>query len=96
MTYRISGAADADIVSLYAESVSQFGLKQADQYHDALFDVFELLATNPKMARERPEFARPYRIHRFQSHVIVYQIEGDNLMIIRVRHGREDWFSDPT
>ena len=40
MTYRISGAADADIVSLYAESVSQFGLKQADQYHDALFDVF--------------------------------------------------------
>ena len=96
MTYRISGTADADIVRLYAEGVSQFGLVQTDRYHDALFDVFELLAANPKMARERVEFTMSCRIHRFQSHVIIYQIEGDDIRIIRVRHGREDWFSDPT
>ncbi len=95
MTYRISGAADADIVGLYAEGVCQFGLAQADRYHDALFEVFGLLSANPIMARERAEFTMPCRVHKFQSHVIVYQIEGDDIRIIRVRHGREDWLSDP-
>ena len=96
MTYRISGTADADIIRLYAEGVSQFGLVQTDRYHDALFDVFVLLAANPKMARERVEFTTPCRIYRFHSHVIIYQIEGDDIRIIPVRHSREDWLSDPT
>jgi plasmid stabilization system protein ParE len=27
--------------------------------------------------------------------MIVYVIEGDDILVIRVRHGREDWASDP-
>ncbi len=35
------------------------------------------------------------RIHRYISHMIIYENEGDDILIIRVRHGREDWLSDP-
>ena len=93
MTYQLSKSADEDIVRLYAVGVEQFGLAQADHYHDALFDMFALLAANPKMARERSELSTPSRVHRFQSHLIIYQIEGDDILVIRVRHGREDWLS---
>jgi len=93
MSYRLSKSADDDIVHLYAVGVAQFGLAQADQYHDALFDMFALLASNPKMARERSELSTRPRVHRFQSHLIIYQIEGDDILIIRIRHGREDWLS---
>ncbi len=95
MSYRLSEDADNDIVHLYAEGVKQFGLKQADHYHDALFDMFDLLAVNPEMARERAEFTTPVRVHRFQSHMIIYEIDGNDILIIRVRHGREDWMASP-
>ena len=95
MGFRLSEAADLDIVALYANGVDTFGLTQADAYHDALFDVFDLLAANPAMARERAELSPPVRAHRFQSHIILYHIIGDDILIIRVRHGREDWISDP-
>lgn len=95
MAFRLSEAADGDIVRLYADGVDQFGLSQADRYHDALFDIFDLLAENPEMARERSELSPPMRVHPFNSHIIIYQIEGDDILIVRVRHGREDWMSFP-
>ena len=43
------------------------------------------------MARERTEISPPVRIHPSGSHVIVYLIEeAENILIVRVRHGRED------
>ncbi|MGR3622397.1 type II toxin-antitoxin system RelE/ParE family toxin [Pseudophaeobacter sp.] len=96
MPYHLTGAAQEDLIRISVTGIENFGVSQARRYHDALFEVFDLLAASPKMARERVEFTTPCRIHRFQSHVIIYQIEGGDIRIIRVRHGREDWFSDPT
>lgn len=47
------------------------------------------------MARVRGEFEPPVRIHPWKAHVIVYVIEGDDILVVRVRHGREDWARDP-
>ena len=46
--------------------------------------------------RSRPDCALrlhpPVRVHRYQSHLIIYEIaEDDMVLILRVRHGREDW-----
>ncbi len=95
MLYRLTQAAQDDIITISDAGIALFGERQARTYHDALFDMFDLLAANPKMARERAEFTTPLRVHRFQSHMIVYQIEGDDILIVRVRHGREDWISEP-
>ncbi len=91
--YRISREADNDIVKLYAQGVVEFGLTQADRYHDALFDLFDLIASNPKIARERTKIEPPVRVHPFQAHLVIYRIEGEDVLIIRVRHGHEDWKS---
>jgi len=55
--------------------------------------LFEVISANPKMARERAELPPAVRVHPFKAHVIIYQIEGDGVSIIRIRHGREDWLS---
>lgn len=32
------------------------------------------------------------RIHPFEAHIVVYTIEeGEGVLIVRVRHGHEDW-----
>ena len=65
-------------------------------YHNDLERVFELLADNPLMARERTEISPPVRIHPHKSHVIVYLVDdtGD-VIVVRVRHGHEDWETAP-
>jgi toxin ParE1/3/4 len=57
-----------------------------------LFAIFDMIAANPRMARERPELSPPMRIHPFKAHLAVYRIEKDGgILIVRVRHGHEDW-----
>lgn len=92
MGFRLSLAAEDDIVAIAEDGVRLFGAVQARRYHDALFDVFALVAANPGMARERPELLPPMRIHPFKAHLVVYRLEASgDILIVRVRHGHENW-----
>lgn len=66
------------------------------RYHDDLFAVLELVAANPRMAREPEEISPPVGIHPIKAHLIVYRIEENGtIFVIPIRHGHEDWASDP-
>lgn len=60
------------------------GHEQADLYEAEMRSVFRLLSTHPEVARERVEFSPPVRIHHHARHLIVYRIEQDGLIVIRV------------
>lgn len=94
MRYRLSRHAESDIIHLYQEGSKRFGSTQADHYHLGLEQLFDLLARNPEMARERTELSPPVRVQRYLSHIVLYIIEDCIPLILRVRHGSEDWLSD--
>jgi toxin ParE1/3/4 len=95
VSYRLTQSAVEDIHAIYRYGAQQFGLKQADAYHSQLERAFEFLAINPLAARARLELSPPVRIHPVGSHLVIYQVDEDGvLLIIRVRHAHEDW-SDP-
>ncbi|MDF1778779.1 MAG: type II toxin-antitoxin system RelE/ParE family toxin [Rhizobiaceae bacterium] len=92
MGYQLSREAEEDIISIAEAGLRLFGRAQAQKYHDELFDLFDLIAANPHMARQREELAPPVRIHPFKAHLIIYITkEGGEVLIIRIRHGHEDW-----
>lgn len=91
MSYKTTRQADQDIIDIYVHGVQEFGPAQAERYHQGLTDTFELLAANPRLARERPEFDPPVRIHPYEAHLIVYMVRDDGLLVVRVLHGRQDW-----
>lgn len=96
MGYRLTRRAAADIRHIYSEGLRLFGAAQAARYHARLTRTFEMLADNPELARERAELSPPVRIHPCGAHIVVYRIEEDGgVLIIRVRHGREDWADAP-
>lgn len=69
-----------------------FGLDQADKYHEGLTAAFAFLADYPRAARVRFEITPPVRAYRYKSHMIIYEIDdNDAVIILRVRHGHEDW-----
>jgi len=95
MAYRLTRKAVEDINEIYSFSAEQFGVDQADPYHTLLERTFEFLAENPFAARKRLELSPQVRIHPVQSHLVIYQVEDNgNILIVRIRHGHEDW-ADP-
>lgn len=92
MSYRLSRAAAADIRHIFSEGLKLFGRPQAVKYHLYFESVFDVIATNPGLARERPELRPPMRVHPCGSHIVLYTVDSaDNVLIVRVRHYREDW-----
>jgi toxin ParE1/3/4 len=96
MPFSLSVKAEEDIVSIAEEGIRIFGAVVAKRYHDELYALFELIAANPRMARERLEISPPVRIHPFKAHLVDYRIEeNESIFVIRIRHGHEDWAGDP-
>lgn len=67
MRFSLSVEAEEDIIAFTEQGIRMFGSVQARRYHDDLFAVLELIAANPRMAREREEISRPVRIPSVQS-----------------------------
>jgi toxin ParE1/3/4 len=78
MPFRTTKKADEDIIDIYLHGVKFFGQAQAKKYHGDLEKIFLLLGETPEMARERPEFKPPVRIHYHETHVIVYTVSERN------------------
>lgn len=87
--------AEADLVEIYIRGAAEFGLAQADAYHTRLERIFELIADQPGIARIREEISPPVRVHPYGAHIIIYQEDtSGSVLIIRIRHSREDWLND--
>ena len=89
--YRLTPAAEADLTDIWLYTTEHWFVAQADRYIDGLESTFETLLSMPEIARERPEFDPPVRIHPSAQHVIIYRIEGNYLTILRVLGGRQNW-----
>lgn len=92
--FRLTRAAADDLITIFLEGIEQFGLPQADTYHEALSAIFAFLADYPQAARLREEISPPVRVHPYKAHLVIYDVgDEDEVIILRVRHGREDWMS---
>lgn len=89
--YRLTPAAQDDLEDIWLYTLQQWTIGQADRYTDILEDTFDRLLFMPEMARERPEFDPPVRIHPSAAHLIIYRIERDHLVILRVLGAGQDW-----
>lgn len=96
MIWTLSGAAEEDLIEIWLYGAAHHGAAQADRYQDSLEGTFALLAQFPELARERSELTPPLRVHPFGSHLILYLVRPNgSILVVRVRHAREDWVSDP-
>ena len=95
MGYRLSSEAEDDIIRIARTGMRLFGERQAARYNSDLFALFELIAANPRMAQQRTEVSPPVRIFPFKAHLVIYLVdERSDVLIVRIRHGHENWIDD--
>ena len=91
--YRLSAAAEDDIQILFQSSQLMFGPRQTDIYMTGLGRAFQNLADNPGMGRRSDDLKRGLFRFRYQSHMVFYTIEPDQVVIQRILHARMDFGS---
>lgn len=89
--YWLTPAAQRDLEDIWLYTAQTWSMAQADRYTDIIEDTFDRLLFMPEMARERREFDPPVRIHPSAEHLIIYRVEEDQLVILRVLGAGQDW-----
>ncbi len=89
--FTLSAIAEEDMIQIYIDGASSFGLEQAQRYHQTLFQAFQFLAENPLAGPIRPELTPEIRIHPVGSHIVLYSVREQEILNLRIRHTREDW-----
>jgi toxin ParE1/3/4 len=89
--YRLTPKAEDDLEAIWRYGAETWSPDRADTYLDTLIATIETIVTMPTLARERAEFDPSVRIHPVAEHLIVYRIEGDILLVIRILGGRQNW-----
>ena len=87
----LAPAARRDLDEIWDHTVRGWGAAQAERYLRGLQRVLQTLQEFPELARERPEFRPPVRLHPYRRHLVVYRVEGDDLVVLRILHQRRNW-----
>ena len=90
MRHRLSPTATRDVARLYRVSILSFGLAHADRYLLRLKEAFRGVGEHPEANAVRKEYRGNVRIKRFEAHHIVYRVLADEVVVVRVLHGRQD------
>ena len=85
--FRLTRAAVDDLKAIFLEGIEQFGLPQADAYHEGLSAIFAFLADYPHAARLREEISPPVRVHPYKAHLVIYEVDDDDEVIVAGANG---------
>jgi len=92
MSHRLTAQAEADLDQIWDYIVQESGnLEIARRQVISLTDRFFLLAKHPYLGRLRDyDLGAGRRSYPVDRYLIVYWIEGHNVLILRVIHGSRD------
>jgi toxin ParE1/3/4 len=92
MRHRRSPEAVSDLDSIWHYTASTSGsLDVADRLVDTITNRFLLLARYPNVGLVRDNDLRPgLRSFNVGEYVIIYRVEGEDVLILRVLHGRRN------
>ena len=91
MQLKLTTAARRDITRITADGIDQFGEVVADRYVDDLFVLLGDLTAFPHLGVQRTP---TIRTAPFGAHVVLYREVAEQVVVLRIRHGREDWLRE--
>lgn len=92
MAWRTVEAAAFDMQRIAEDGIINFGVRHAQDYIIQLLDMFDGLAETPYMAAERQASQQVVRLMPCGAHNILYVIENEDVVVLRVLHGLQNWF----
>ncbi len=93
MKYLITNEAFQDLNAIWKYTEETWSNKQANIYYNLVIETIEFLCNNPKKGKPINEIRIGYRKMKVKSHLIIYKINEDILLISRILHEKMDFNS---
>jgi len=91
MAHRLSAEAEAELDQIWWYTACQSGsAARARSVVARITDRFPLVAANPYMGRSRDDLRPGLRSFAAGEYLIFYRIEGSDVVVLRIVHGRRD------
>jgi toxin ParE1/3/4 len=90
MAHRLAPEAEADLDELWYYVASNSSIEVADRLVDSLTTRFFLLARHPRAGRRRDDLWPGMRVFPVGDYVVLYRVEGTDVLIDRVVRGSRD------
>jgi toxin ParE1/3/4 len=90
---KLGATARADLANIRRYSIREFGPDVADAYFRGFGKAFDMLRSHPFAGQARPAIASDARSLTHRQHRILYRIEDDQVVVVRVLHHAQqvDW-----
>lgn len=92
MAWILTLAAVNDFDRIAADGALRFGFVQSERYELELVEMLDKLAAMPQLAPERQALNTLIRLMPCGSHNIAYFIKNEDVIVLRVLHGLQNWF----
>jgi len=79
---------DLDAIEFY--TLQKWAFKQTEQYLLSIENQLSLLLDNKMIGVKRPDICKGCRVLTGSHHLIIYEILGDNIVIMAMPHKRSD------
>lgn len=83
--------ADRDLEAIAEAGIGHFGIRQASLYISQLIEMFDALAEHPMLGSERLSARGPVRLMPCGRHHILYVVENEDVVILRIVHALQNW-----
>ncbi len=90
MAHRLAPEARTDLDELWYYIASNASVETADRLVDSITARFFLLATHTRVGRRRDDLRAGTRAFPVGEYVVLYRVEGDDVLIQRVVRGSRD------
>lgn len=91
MAHRLAPQVSSELDDIWLAIARQSGsIERADRVVDVITSRFHLLATHPRIGRERSDLRPGLRGFPVDAYIILYRLEGEDVIILHVLDGRRD------
>ena len=88
--FKLSKLALSDLDSIWEYTFESWSKTQANRYYKDLFKAIDTICASPEIGRSINEVKKNHRIIDFKSHMIIYKIIDQRILIDRILHKRMD------
>lgn len=92
--FLITTAADLDLFNIFSYTIDEWGKEQYLKYEKLLMKRFQNIVSNPEQGRKHENLPSHYKYVIEEKHYIFYEIQNENIIILRIVHERSDIVSE--
>lgn len=91
MAHKLAPGAESDLDDIWYYIARESGnVERAERFIESIAERFYLLSRNPYIGRIRNDLRPGLRSFVVGQYVIIYRIEGEDILILHIMHGSRD------